>query len=80
MAIENTKVVDAEGNDIANSSAPVDKMLRGFGISGNIGEDLFDIGIDRERGMAHSTSSFTDELYLVMTVKLGNRNRLPLFA
>lgn len=77
------KVIDGAGNEVEHTTL-VTKLSRGWAISGNIGEELFDVGVIAN-GPGHVTSSFASEgddlnvadYTIVLDVELGMQNRLP---
>lgn len=81
VALEDAKIVDAEGNEIADSSVEIENLVRGFSVSGNIGENLYGVAVCRERCVANVHSSFVEEgTKLSLLVKIGSHNRAPAFA
>jgi hypothetical protein len=69
-------VFNQNGDPIDDATVRVEKMVRGFGISGDIGDELlFDIGLDAQRGITHVTSSFSEDFQIEIEVHLADGNR-----
>lgn len=70
------KVFGLDGVQLTDAKVRVDKLARGFGISGNINEELlFDVGLDVQRGITHVTSSFSENYKIEIEVHMANDNR-----
>lgn len=68
-------VFNQNGDPIDDATVRVEKMVRGFGISGDIGDELlFDIGLDSQRGITHVTSSFSEDFQIEIEVHLADHN------
>jgi hypothetical protein len=76
VPVKSVKVFGPNGDQIDDATVRVEKMVRGFGISGDIGEELlFDIGMDVQRGITHVTSSFSEDFQIEIEVQLADGNR-----
>lgn len=71
------RVYDPQGKLLEEARALTEKLVRGFAISGDIGdqEHLFDVAVDRERGVTWVTSSFEEAFEIEMIVQLADHNR-----
>lgn len=76
IPVKSIKVFGPNGDQLDDATVRVEKMVRGFGISGDIGEELlFDIGMDVQRGITHVTSSFSEDFQIEIEVQLADTNR-----
>lgn len=76
IPVKAIKVFGPNGDQLDDASVRVEKMVRGFGISGDIGEELlFDIGMDVQRGITHVTSSFSEDFQIEIEVQLADISR-----
>lgn len=76
IPVKAIKVFGPNGDQLDDASVRVEKMVRGFGISGDIGEELlFDIGMDTQRGITHVTSSFSEDFQIEIEVQLADISR-----
>jgi hypothetical protein len=76
IPVNSIKVFGQNGDQLDDATVRVEKMVRGFGISGDIGEELlFDIGMDVQRGITHVTSSFSEDFQIEIEVQLADINR-----
>jgi hypothetical protein len=76
IPVKSLKVFGPNGDQLDDASVRVEKMVRGFGISGDIGEELlFDIGMDTQRGITHVTSSFSEDFQIEIEVQLADISR-----
>lgn len=74
------KILDANGQEVENTSVEIGKVSRGFTISGHIDENLYEVLVDCESGRVAVVSSFESGYVLSINAKLGTRNRLPTVA
>ncbi|MND13054.1 hypothetical protein D3C76_974910 [compost metagenome] len=76
IPVDKIKVFSADGVELTDVKLNVDKLARGFGISGNINEELlFDVGLDVQRGITHVTSSFSENYKIEIEVQMADINR-----
>lgn len=76
IPVKAIKVFGPNGDQLDDATVRVEKMVRGFGISGDIGEELlFDIGMDTQRGITHVTSSFSEDFQIEIEVQLADISR-----
>lgn len=85
LSIDPDVKITRSNGDVVEATVLVTKLARGWSISGNIDEELFDIGIDANRGIAYVTSSFASEgaglniadYAITLKIELGTINQLP---
>lgn len=70
------KVFSPTGEELTTARVRTEKMVRGFSISGDIGEELlFDVGLDVQRGITHVTSSFSENYKIEIEIHMADINR-----
>ncbi|MNO25621.1 hypothetical protein D3C76_154630 [compost metagenome] len=80
IGLKDIQILDIDGQVIPDTSVEVEHLTRGFAVSGSIGEDLYGVAVDSQRGVASVNSSFVEEgKKLSMRVQLGSANRVPGF-